>query len=438
MGNTSSVPMSEKEVDSGFVMITNTQKPCLSFDPKVSFILAFGIDEQTHPVYQKKSLGRTVKLDALEVTMALIKHTEISSFETYCSSDKPSCCTQYGIQEAIENAARKVKEEGIFILFFGGHGINDSDQKWAFAPADFDLTPNSYITSEVINNCIERSECKAKCVLVILDCCYSGLMASDMTSATSHLLPNIHVLAAGSAYESSLAVTSLHHSIFSYFLTKALDTLPRTAGQLPIADVHEFCRECSKALSSLILTIDNHNVKTKQIVPSLSYFNPVVNLSEDEEIDGDVMRAYIPGRLNFVIKLFSDHSPANPRPRLHPTTQTWLRSLINGPIILLESKELLGSSTENDCLLESVVALIVQSVAVLEFYHNRSTVGQPDIFLIGFIQTLAIIDVVHSNFAVGPECLLVSWALYQRILAKNNVDQTLMKELYQKITDTKV
>ena len=416
----------------GFVLISNEPEKQLCFNPQQSVILSFGIDKQIHPNYIDKSLGLTVKLDALEVTKALIEHLNINAFKTFCSSDNPSSCTQAGIEGLIEQTANEVGKDGIFILFFGGHGVNDDDKKWALAPADFDRSPSTYVTTETINRCIKRSNCRAKCVLVILDCCYSGVMGSDMTNNEKYLLPNLYVLAAGSAYESSFAVSSLHHSIFSYFLKVALELIPLQSGTFPLADVYDLCKDCTGALSSLILTIDNCSVKAKHAVPSLSHFHAITD-DTFEDVDGEALQSVKPGRLNFVFELYGSRYSKS-RPRLHPETHNWLRNLICGhyqPIYLIQKRQLF--ETDNDNLLKTVVALIVQSIAVLELFHNSETVGEPDIFLTGFIQTVALVDFVLPNCDIGPDYLIVSFALYHRVLVRNKVDDCLMKELLLKI-----
>lgn len=426
----------ETDENLGFVLISNKLEKELSFDPDKSVILSFGIDKQINPNYEQKSLGLTVKMDALEVTKAFIDHLHIRSFEVYCSSDDPVSCTRAGIEDAIERTAREVTDEGMFVLYFGGHGVNDGDKKWALAPADFDLSPNTYITSDIINKAIKNSNCQAKHVLVILDCCYSGMMGSDMTNNADCLLSNLYVLAAGSAHESSFAITSLHHSIFSYFLKVALDVIPWKSGIFPLAEVYDFCKDCTAALSSLILTIDNCTVKTKHVVPSLSHFNP-----DTEATDGDAASSIRQGRLEFLFSLFDRSSP-KPRPKLHPATHSWLHSLIRGqyqPIYSIRRRRLFDddcNKDDDDRLLKTIVSLIMHSVAVLEVFYNRDTAGEPDIFLIGFIQTMAAVDFVLSNCVLGVEYIILSWALYHRVLVQNNIDDGALKELLRKIKDS--
>ena len=432
-----------KKENDCFLVISNAPETCLEFDSNKSCMLAFGIDKQLHPNFQNRSLGPTVKLDALETSMTFVKKLNLFRFKVYCSSENPDQCTHAGMQEAIKRTSKQVGDGGIFILFFGGHGINDSNQKWALASADFDLTKSTYLTTENLIKCISQSECKARYILVILDCCYSGVMATTMTAISDMLLPHTYVLAAGTAYESSFAVGTLRHSIFTYFLNAFVNAIPIQPNSLPLAKIYDECKLCCEALSSLILSVDTTNgdlkVNSKTAVPSLSHFDPSFSL-EIEETDSSpqIDVVHVP-RLLFVNKLFQEQSDkTKPRPQLHTLTHAWLRSLIYGqyqPINILEEKQMLVSDPDGS-VLKTVVTLIMQSIAVIELVHNRNTLGEPDIFLLAFINTIAVIDMVHPSFPTGPKHMFESWQLYHNILLKYGIDDTLMKKLHDRMVES--
>ena len=428
-----------------FIVITNTLETNLHFDPNQSRILSIGIDKQFHPQYKDKSLGPTVKLDALEVSLALVKQFHLKEFDVFCSSDNPDQCTHNGIQQILKESAQKVGQEGLFVVFFGGHGVNDSSQEWALAPADFDLTSNTYLNARTLNACLAEVQCKAKYILIILDCCYSGAMATIMTEESgqeSILLPHMYVLAAGTAYQSSLSIGPLKHTIFSFFLNYAIYKVPNDiVGVLPLKDVYEECKVCCNALSSLILRLENTDNKLKlkvnKAVPSLAHFNPIVSKEYTlEDIDAPSHPA---GRLIFIMKLLEKQKHScNPFPKLplHPSTHEWLRNLIQyspSPLALLEEKGLLMSTNDTGCVLKAVIGLMMQSIALMELVHNRDTVGNPNTFLIAFINTIAILDMIHPFLPVEIEHLSEGWAFYHHILVENKVDDGPMKELFKLI-----
>lgn len=428
-----------------FIVVTNTLETNLHFDPNQSRILSIGIDRQFHPHYKHKSLGPTVKLDALEVSLALVKQFHLKEFDVFCSSDNPEQCTHNGIQQILKESAQKVGQEGLLVVFFGGHGVNDSDQEWALAPADFDLTSDTYLNTRTLNSCLAEVQCKAKYILVILDCCYSGAMATNMTGESgqeSNLLPHMYVLAAGTAYQSSLGIGPLKHTIFSFFLNYAIYKVPNDiAGVLPLKDVFEECKVCCNALSSLILRLDNTDSKIKlnvnKAVPSLAHFNPIVyNEYTLEDIDAPSHPA---GRLIFIMKLLEKQKHScNPFPNLplHPLTHEWLRNLIQyspSPLALLEEKGLLMNTNDTGCVLKAVIALMMQSIALVELVHNKDTVGNPNTCLIAFVNVIAILDMIHPFLPVEIEHLSEGWAFYHHVLVEHKVDDGPMKELFKLI-----
>ena len=244
----------------------------------------------------------------------------------------------------------------------------------AFAPSDFDMTQDTYLTMSTLTTCLTEVQCLAKHILLILDCCYAGKMATNMTNGSyidNYLLPHFYVLAAGTDYQSSLGVGALHHSIFSYFLKYSIyKSTVDTNGVLPLVDIFEESQLCCRALSSLILCKDDEEelLKINQTVPVLAHFSPILT----EEVDAPAAAVAPAGRLDFVIKLF-DSSSCAPTPRLHEITHGWLRTLIqlsNSPLLLLAGKGLLSDSSEG-CVLSAVIALLMHSIALIELTYNR-------------------------------------------------------------------
>lgn len=442
------LPSEASPIDSDFLVINNTPESSLHFNPKQSRLLVFGIDKQTHLNYQNRSLGNTVKLDALEVALTFLKQHNID-YEIHTASDHHDQCTYTGMKTVLESNASKVGKEGILIVFFGGHGISDSNQKWALVPADFDLTSDTYITASDLTQCMTRASCQAKYVLLILDCCYSGKIGTDITKGVAHhsddLLSNVYVLASGTALQSSFGVGILRHSIFSYFLKRSLinNCLPSNVllpdgGVLPLMDIFKECKTCCEALSSLMLSLDKRSgnkLRVCESVPSLSFFSPQVE-EGGEEIDFEPSA----GRLNFVMQLLAQHRCPKPSPSLHQLTFQWLRRLIQSlpnPLSTLNDRGMFDDSDDNGRVLIAVIGLIMQSIAYIELVHNGDTLHIPHIFLVAFVHTVATIDSIHPGLNVKLEYMIQVWPLYHDVLVKNNIDDTLLNELYSDMNSLK-
>ena len=445
---TATLPETKREEDD-YVFISNTPHSSLSFNPETSFMLSFGIDRQTHPSFKEKSLGNTVKLDALELTYAFINEYNLRQFEVNCASDHEENCTHAGIRRRLEEGVAKVGDEGLFVVFFGGHGINDSNKEWALAPSDFDHTSKTCLTSVMLNECFQSTKCKAKHILIILDCCFSGIMANDITRDLTlndaPNLSNVYVVAAGTDRESSLAVGTLRHSIFSYFLKYALvqKKSPKTlipSGSLPLCEVFEECKSCCNALSSLILSIDKNtrDLFLDKMTPSLTYFNPVIREGLEEEGVEEV-DAGSAVRLSFVMELMRKHS-CKPNPKPHTKSFEWLRSIVQWspcPLIVLDERGLLEDSSDNGRVLKAVISLIMKSIALIEYMHNRDNAGHPFVFLIAFVDVVATIDVVHPFLPIEIDHLLEAWSMYCNTQKKHGVDDTRMQALLKDINELK-
>lgn len=252
------------------VELLNAPEEVLLYDPQDSYMVSFGIDQQySNTGQQIRSLGDAIKLTCLDVTLSFTESNIIPQdrFKVFVSSEEKEECSLVGMTKEIKKSAGQVKSNGILIIFLSGIGVRHrygpGDDHWGFAPDDYDRDdPGSLLTASGLISCLHEAQCKAKYILIILDCCYSGSMAKELTGANasttdpSSLLPHTYVLAATSANDTSLAINSLGYSIFSYFLRFAIDKVQQSPGMLPLVDIFEECQLCCEAFSSLIIRYD--------------------------------------------------------------------------------------------------------------------------------------------------------------------------------------
>lgn len=424
--------------DDNFVVVSNSYCDSLIYKPEQSFLLAFGIDQQLHDDYKHKSLGLTVKVDVLETSLTFLKSGSIPSDNSriYAASDNPEKCTLEAMQEEIVQCAAKVGSDGLFVLFFGGHGIREPATKdWALAPADFDRTLQTSLTTEALSACIKQAQCKAKYILLMLDCCYSGSMASKMTGLSEKpftLLPSLYVITAGTANESSIAVSSLKHSIFSYFFIRAFQQAKVDPGNLPLSEIFEECQSCSEALSSLIVFVDDQfHLRPGIAKPALVHFDP--QTAPMEEVDTGAVPYQ--SRIEFITKYFSEDAKSSLK--LHKYTWNWLHALVKEfpfPLSKLNEKELFWGSYDKDRhVLKAALSLMMHSVATLELTYNRDVVGDPDHFIIAFIEIASLIDLVNAEIQLSPDLLLESCSFYNAVLLKKGINNSGIRELYKRM-----
>jgi uncharacterized caspase-like protein len=121
----------------------------------------------------------------------------------------------------------KAKENDLAIFFFSGHGL-----KGSFLTTDYDGDGIRLYHAE-INKIL--AECPAKTKLVIADACHSGSyiaskgidsnkkpVKKDIFEEMNNAQPGIAYFLSSQAEEESLEVSTLHNSVFTYFVMRGL------------------------------------------------------------------------------------------------------------------------------------------------------------------------------------------------------------------------
>ena len=204
--------------DSEYLLISSEPEDCLNFDPNQSYLLGYSINLQTSKRFQRKQLGDTVVQDASKVISSLVEKGVFSrEHATHLEAKlEPQSCTFQGIKANFIKQAREVGEEGMFVFHFSGHGIKVGNSKFGLAPVDFDYTAETYITAELLSQWLEQANCRAKYVLFVIDCCYSGGLAEALVRDSRCLsrIDGVYVMASCTANEVSVIVGTLGNSIF--------------------------------------------------------------------------------------------------------------------------------------------------------------------------------------------------------------------------------
>ena len=133
------------------------------------------------------------------------------------------------VTATLRNVFSRAKENDLAIFFFSGHGL-----KGSFLTTDYDGDNIRLYHSEV-NKIL--AECSAKNKLVIADACHSGSYIASKSVANnkptkdnqplfftelSKAQPGIAYLLSSQSDEESLEVSTLHNSVFTYFVLRGL------------------------------------------------------------------------------------------------------------------------------------------------------------------------------------------------------------------------
>ena len=375
--------------------------------------------------------------------MALIDKKAIpkENVRLFSASKDTDLCTFEGMKERFLDQARQVGKEGLFIFHFSGHGLKVGNE-WGLAPADFDYTDATFLTGSLLNRWLHEADCKAQHILFTLDCCFAGGLAEELTSRDIDLRPGLYVLSACTAFETSLVIGPLGHSIFAYFLAYALRVFRYPPGKLPISHIFEECGALCMSLSSLLISYNpTYGLKFGTMQPQLRYFDLSTTIGNwvEESLKARTpieTASYHPtlGRYAFVLKYYKSERGTQQNV-LCELCLKWLDSISDdgSPLGQLYKRGLL-----KDEILRAAVCSLMWSIASIQMVNDRKTVNDPNMFLVAFLHVAATFDCFH-RVVLTLQHLKEGWEFYQAVVETNKLDDSGLQQLYREIVqDLKV
>ena len=442
MGQSTSSPsyyeVAKEGTDSGsFVLVSNDPPNSFSFDPSQSYMVSYGIDKQTNPKFSAKTLSSITVDDANQVVDALVDSGMLPRSNTclYAASKDLEQCKIEGMKRTFQECARKVGPSGLFVFHFSGHGIKVQSNEWGLAPVDFDYTQSTYLTSDVLGRWLSEVECKAKHILFSLDCCYAGGIGSELTHSTdlSGITGSFYVLSACTAYETSLVVGSLGHSIYTYFLSIAISKLCQVPGELPLKRVFSECHVCSEALSSLFIKYNSSGgLEVSHMQPQMNVVNLKSVVTEIMGKGEDTTDAQM-NRFQYATELYDRSKPVLP---LEEKTLAYIDTVKvlseGGPLNELNKRHLLTGR-----VLETAICSMMYSIAAIELAYDdsrHSKVTNVNLSITAFMHVVSGLDMVIHDLVVPEAVFFMSWLFYKEVLATNGVNTRGLLPLYRKLS----
>lgn len=127
--------------------------------------------------YQNKRLRRlrSPAQDARELA-AVLEDPDVGGFQVSSVIDKP----HYDIAQSIERFFQDRSPYDLLLVHLSCHGIKDDDGLLYFAASNTspDLPASTSVSAEFLRNQMLR--CRAKSIVLLLDCCYSGSFLAGM------------------------------------------------------------------------------------------------------------------------------------------------------------------------------------------------------------------------------------------------------------------
>lgn len=233
-------------------ILSDNSSDTLEFDCKNDAAYCVGIDELHHIDGRR---DETIRNDATEMREAFITslgfnpdHVKLS-----ISSNRYDDCTKEGLRQSFLQCANKVKQYGNFIFYFAGHGFNCKASRCLLVPADFNPEDEkSGISLDDIVDWLNISQCKARNVLFIFDCCYAGFLGEGLACHNNlKITANMFAMCGCAPKEKTKSVSALGHSVFAFFLLDYLHTSNRKKEfkvQQAINEVSDLCFKFSSLI----------------------------------------------------------------------------------------------------------------------------------------------------------------------------------------------
>lgn len=104
------------------------------------------------------------------------------------------------VEQAVERLFAEARPDDLVLLYFSGHGVRSRRRRLHFAVPKTDVgsaLASSSISASFVKECMADSD--AESIVVLLDCCYSGLFAEDGLKAAPdpHIGRELEDLASG-------------------------------------------------------------------------------------------------------------------------------------------------------------------------------------------------------------------------------------------------
>ena len=430
--------------DSRYKVVFEVNNEVISFDPSQSLALCVGIDVLAKD--PDRSLGDLVKHDCVDLSDACSRNLGIpkSQVKTIIASEDPhELVNEVGLSTLIIDSARSVGPEGILFFAFSGHGItavkNDREQAVLALVNHTEEAPDCLAGSDLSELILEKANFRGRNVILVLDCCFSGGI-SKWTECNDDGTSKFRSIAACSAYQTSIQLDPLEHSIFTYFLLNALQGNKGivTTSQhehpdqgeivhLCLKDVFEHISDSSWALSSMYIRYDpvTQSLHGCTMTPEVS---SVLRRSKSEEnmLDAVEMTDGGPyqnphGRFQIVQrywKMFPAGTDTTSR-AMPQNSYRWLKRqrIANGPLLMLKDRGHLKGK-----VLQAVLCALAHSVASIHLYEKHPWNGKVRLFIVDYTEIISFVEVVHGEeiedgyqFSAVKEVLAYYYTVYRRV-----------------------
>ena len=375
----------------------NEQGRVLEFDPAKSYAICIEIDKR-QKLFTGNSLSSAESLGNSFVTNMGMQKERV---RIYTSANQPELCSKQAIRTLLLNYAREVEENGMFAFYFSGHAVvykgSDSKDEWidALVLGDYtgDVAQTGMITADDFVGWLQQANCKARHILIILDCCFAGELGKKIVSKAD-IRPQIHVMCACSSSEATVAMNILGSSIFCYFLLHILKK-HQPKGKFAIDENMDEIAELCLSFSSLLMcyTSEYDGVLKPALIEPEIYNKESNRADSHDETDNDS---------HWLNKLYDEKAE---KPSLHLVAREWLKSkLVKDSLRLLLSINPMPESLYN-----GILCALFYSVSCMHLAYDRTHITERNFFI---TVAISIMSAIGLDVTFTKEQLMMGIKFY--------------------------
>ena len=419
-----------------YLLITNNtdvnKRSVLEFDPAKSRAICVGIDKQK---FLGRNLGHVAAENASLLAKSLVANMGMREecVRVYVSDTdrKPNqLCTKEAIKTLIINYAREVEENGMFVFYFSGHVVvykidTEDERVHALVPADFSGDVKTGITADNFVEWIQEADCKARHILIILDCCHAGGIGKKITSAAAlDVRPQLHVMCACAAEEVTLPVKVLGNSIFCYFLLHVLNQ-HQPKGKFALDEDMDEIAELCQMFSSLLMCYSSERDGLKFLMPA--YIQPEVHRKVGKDtFDYSEGINSNDNPLSMLHSLYDEHAY---QLSLHEVASQWLRSrVVQDPL-----KKLLSIKPLPESLYNGILCALFYSVSCIHLAYDQTHITERNFFITVAIDVIRAIGLSYSEVSITVEQLSLGLQYFYLPINSVGIQTSSIEKLFMEL-----
>ena len=340
-------------------------------------------------------------------------------------------CTVAGMEKVFDEQLKRVGEKGAFVFMFVGSATSCSGN-YSLNLVDFDASKAAtHVTAETIIKWLSKLSSLPKHLVFIFSCPFANKLAEGITNATKYQSFSDQVsicslgVSSGTDTSSDILVDTLDHSFFVFFFEHFLRGDPRSLPGILLKDCFTKVGQCCEALSSLVVTYRNGELKSN-IMESITAYLKVDQSTAKVEVDGSDV-----GRFEFLTK-HVDRKKG--RVVLHPKVDAFLEYAGEYALCTLNENGVLANG---NVLLTSFCVLMF-SVASFQAAEDKESIQKPNLFVQAFLRVAGTIETIYRNPETDHAEFYVnmfqrSVDFYLQVLKENNIKDKKLQEYLHKV-----